>query len=313
MRARTAGLIDVALPVGNGRRARVMERPGLWMPAADLDALRADVATIADRSLPAPLDYGVFRPGAPLDDVIVTVVWARDRPVAFNALAPLDVALGPARRERVLHLGLVMVDPAARSGGLSWVLYGLTCFLVFARGGFRPLHVSSVTQVPAVIGMVADTFGEVYPDPRSAGGRARPSLAQRIIARRLVSVHARAFGVGPDARFDETRFVIENAYTGGSEALTKTYDEATPHRDPAVNAWARATLDYARGDDVVQLGRIDLAAARDYLARQVPRRRVAGLVGSALAAAGFALAGRAVLPVAHWFDTSRPLGSLRRR
>ena len=304
------GLIDVSLPVGRGRRARVVERPGLWMPAAELDALRDDLRAIAERTLAAPLDYGVFRPGAALDDVIVTLVRQGERPVAFNALAPLDVALAPNRRERVLHLGLVMVDPDMRASGLSWVLYGLTCFLVFARGGFRPLHVSSVSQVPAVIGMVAETFGDVFPDPRRPG---RPSLTQRIIARRLVSVHSRAFGVGPEARFDERRFVIENGYTGGSEALRKSFEEATPHRDAVFNDYARATLDYARGDDVVQLGRIDLATARDYLSSQVPRRRVAGLLASAVATAAFALAGRAVLPVAHWFDTSRPLGALRRR
>lgn len=310
MRARSAGLIDLSLPVGPRRRARVVERPGLWMTAAELDALRDDLRTVAASTLSAPLDYGVFRPGAPLDDVIVTLVHQDDRPIAFNALAPLDVTLGPHMRERVLHLGLVMVDPTMRSGGLSWVLYGLTCFLVFARGGFRPLHVSSVTQVPAVIGMVAETFGDVFPDPRRPS---RPRLRQRVLARRLVATHARAFGVGPEARFDEARFVIENGYTGGSEALKKSFEEAVPHRDERFNAYARQTLDYARGDDVVQLGRIDLPTARDYLRRQVPRRRVAGLVTSALATAGFALAGRLVLPVAHWFDTSRTHGTLRRR
>ena len=304
------GLLDLALPLGRDRRTRVVERPGLWMRGAELDRLRADLHAVAARTLAAPLDYGVFRAGAPLDDVIVTLVREGGRPIAFNALAPLDVALAPHRRERVLHLGLVMVDPSARSAGLSWVLYGLTCFLVFARGGFRPLHVSSVTQVPAVIGMVAETFGGVYPDPRREG---RPSLTQRILARRLVATHAPAFGVGPQARFDEGRFVIENAYTGGSQGLKKRFEDAAPHRDERFNAYARATLDYERGDDVVQLGRIDLATARDYLSRQVPRRRVAGLVTSALATAGFALAGRAVLPAAHWFDIAHAHGPLRRR
>ena len=40
-----------------------------------------------------------------------------------------------------------MVDPDARSRGFSWVLYGLTCVLLFVRNGLRPLYVSNVTQV----------------------------------------------------------------------------------------------------------------------------------------------------------------------
>ena len=311
MRARDASLLDVSLPIGRSRRVRVVERPGLWMEAGELERLRADLFAVARRSLKhGDLDYGVFRPGAPLDDVIVTLVREEARPIAFNALAPLDVSLARGRRERVLHLGLVMIDPDLRSGGLSWVLYGLTCFLVFAQGGFRPLHVSSVTQVPAVIGMVARTFGDVFPDPSRA---TRPTLVQRVLARRLVADHATAFGVGPDAHLDEARFVIENGYTGGSEALKKSFAEAAKHREAVFNDYARTVLDYERGDDVVQVGRIDLATARDYLAKQVPRRRLGGLLASAAVTGGFALAGRAVLPVLHWFDTTRPCGSLRPR
>jgi hypothetical protein len=133
------------------------------------------------------------------------------RPVAFNALAIIDLDLGDGPTE-VLHLGLVMVDPDLRSRGLSWILYGLTCVLLFFRNQMRPLWVSNVTQVPAIVGMVSETFSDVRPMPE------RPresSLRHVLLARAIMRDHRHVFGVGEDAGFDEDRMVITNAYTGG--------------------------------------------------------------------------------------------------
>ena len=76
----------------------------------------------------------------------------------------MDVTLH-GRDAEVVHLGLVMVDPSLRSSGLSWVLYGLTCLVLFVRRQLRPLWLSNVTQVPAIVGMVSETFSDVFPAP----------------------------------------------------------------------------------------------------------------------------------------------------
>ena len=105
------------------------------------------------------------------------------------------------------------------------------------------------------------------------------------------------------------RFVITNAYTGGSDALKKTFEAAPKHRDEQYNAFCARELDYARGDDVLQLGRIDLAGARRYLLSEVPSGSL-----PALLATGAALAlQRLVLPAVHWLDDTRPFGILRPR
>ena len=57
--------------------------------------------------------------------------------------------------------------------------------------------------------------------------------------------HRRVFGVGEDAGFDEARFVITNAYTGGSDNLKKSFDVAPKHRDEAYNDFCREQLDYS--------------------------------------------------------------------
>ena len=121
--------------------------------------------------------------------------------------------------------------------------------------------------------------------------------------------HRAVFGVGEEAGFDEARFVITDAYTGGSDALKKTFDVAPKHRDEQYNAFCGRELDYARGDDLLQLGRIDLACARRYLLSEVPPGSLPGL----LAASAMLALQRMVLPVTHWMDDSRAYGTLRPR
>jgi hypothetical protein len=68
------------------------------------------------------------------------------------------------------------------------------------------------------------------------------------------------FGVAAEAGFDDERFVITNAYTGGSAPLKKTIAEASPHRSRAVNEMCRTSLDYDRGDDFLQVGQLTVRA-----------------------------------------------------
>lgn len=297
--------MDVTLRSGPDYVVRIIERPGLWMDGVTLAELSAQLRIIASRTLDdGGLTYGVFSgDAARMGQVIITLVSRPDgSPVAFNALAVMTLDTAPEPTE-VLHLGLVMVDPAERSRNLSWVLYGLTCFLIFFRRQFRPVWVSNVTQVPAVVGMVSTMFSKVWPGP----DKGRRTLTHLLLARQIMAGHRDVFGVGPEAGFDEERFVITDAYTGGSDDLKKTWDEAPKHRDDRYNSYCADTLDYVRGDDVLQLGQMDVTAMRGYLAREVPKSAVLGLV---LTGALVALR-RIVLPAVHWFDAGQNWSVLR--
>lgn len=284
----------------------IVERPGQWLPRDELDRLIADCRTVVAACLDGQqLDYGLFAPdGSAWTRTVVTLVRrsADRRPVAFNAMPLLPVHRGGTDAD-VLHLGLVMVDPAERSGGLSWILYGLTCFALFVRGGLRPLWISSVTQVPAVVGMVAETFDEVYPGQKGT----RPTFVHRHLAHQIMTGQRAAFGVGEDAGFVTDTQIITNAYTGGSDNLKKSFAVAAKHRDERYNRFCETALDYERGDDVLQIGRLDLGAARRFLARSVPRSAL-----PQLAVQGLIVAVQAVVaPLVQWLDSDKPLGRLR--
>jgi hypothetical protein len=275
----------------------------------ELGELVSQLRVVAARTLPEEsLTYGIFSGERErLARAIVTLISeeATGRPIAFNALSVMEVELDGEPAE-VTHLGLVMVDPEERGRGLSWVLYGLTALVLFARDGLRQKWISNVTQVPSVVGMVSQTFSDVFPSPHPD---ARQSFAHLQLARGIMSRHRGVFGVGDDAGFDETRFIITNAYTGGSDALKKTFEAAPKHRDEQYNIFCARELDYARGDDLLQIGRIDLAGARRYLLSEVPSGSLPALLATG-AALGLQ---RLVLPAVHWLDDTRPFGILRPR
>lgn len=305
---RRKGCLDLELGLHRQVRTRVIERPGLWMTADEQAALVADLRGVAGTGIGAELDYGVLS-GDPerLSQAVVTLLHDRRTGalVAFNALSFMPVQLR-GRDADVLHLGLVMVDPAYRAKGMSWILYGLTCLLIFFRRGMRPLWVSNVTQVPSIIGKVAESFDTAWPNPLVDSRRSFEHLG---IARQVMARHRHVFGVGAEAGFDEQRFVITNAYTGGSDNLKKTWEQAPKHRNDRVNALCERELDYARGDDFLQLAKFDLAVARRFLMREVPRHSLPALLYSL----GFLLLGRIFLPLWHWLDPRQPMGDLRAR
>jgi hypothetical protein len=301
--------IDLTLKTRPGLLTRIVERPGLSLPQDQLDDLVSQLRLVAGKTLPAgALTYGIFASErASLSRAIVTLITdeATGQPIAFNALSTMDVTLDGEAVE-VTHLGLVMVDPQAQGRGLSWMLYGLTALVLFVRDGLRPRWISNVTQVPAVVGMVSETFSDVFPSPHR---QARQSFAHLQLARGIMRDHRAVFGVGEDASFDEARFVIANAYTGGSDALKKSFETAAKHRDEQCNIFCARELDYIRGDDVLQIGRIDLAGARRYLLREVP----GGSLPALLATSAVLALQRLLLPLAYWLDDSKSFGTLRPR
>ncbi len=308
-RAFSQGSIDLTLRTHAGLVTRIVESPGSSLSEADLEALLSQLRIVAGKTLPASsLAYGIFAGERErLSRAVVTLICeeASGRPIAFNALSVMPVELDGEAIE-VTHLGLVMVDPDVQGQGLSWVLYGLTTLVLFMRDGLRPRWISNVTQVPAVCGMVGQTFSDVFP---SADPGARQSFAHLQLARGIMRQHRCVFGVGEEAGFDEARFVITDAYTGGSDALKKSFDAAPKHRDEQTNAFCARELDYARGDDLLQIGRIDLAAARRYLFSEVP----SGSLPALLATSAVLALQRLVLPAVHWMDDTHAFGVLRPR
>lgn len=279
-----ARTLDLELSTARGVTLRILERPGRWLSVVDRRRLLDEMRTLARESVGGePLEYGILS-GDPerWHRAILTLVreTGTGRLVGFSAMALLDARVC-GRSEDVLHLGLVVLDPACRGRGFSRLLYCLTTALLLARRAGRSFWVSSVTQVPAIVGMVARSLDGAYP-----GGIARPSDAHRQVAREIMARHRAAFGVADEAGFDAERFVITDAYTGGSDNLKKTLAEAPRHRDEDINQLCARELDYARGDDFLQIARFTPRVAWGCVRAFLERRSRPSSVARGLAVAG---------------------------
>jgi hypothetical protein len=291
---------SVRFPIGARFEVAMWERPGLWCDDATLSAMVQELRAVAraaqgDKGVP---EYGVLLGRRQdLATRVITIVYTRDgSPVGFNAPSYFEIPVGP-RLERVLHLGLTFVDPAFQRQRLPALLYGVTTFLLLFKSGLHGLWISNVTQVPAVFGMVSDNYAGVYP---GYGARARQTFTHLVLARAIMRSHRSSFGVGDDAEFDEVRQVITNAYTGGSDELKKSFDHAPKYRVEAANEICRRELDYARGDDFLQIGRCTLRSTLQFLRMKLPQGSIVQLTFRAAVLIALAT----IVPVIRWLVPS---------
>jgi len=231
--------------------------PGLWISDRKLAHLRETIERITLSELDALPEYGVYLPSRdPYKNRIVTLVYEKDeyKPVAFAAMVHCHVKVG-VRTHSVVHLGLVIKSKSSLMRNLLFLIYYYPLFYIFILRGFRSFWITSVSMEPSIIGAVADNFGDVYPHYL---GITQLNGMKLNIAKTLVSDFGHEFGIGPNAFLDEERFVIQESCRDPSEALSTSYERSAKYRDPRCNTYCKDTIDYERGDELLQIGRLSL-------------------------------------------------------
>lgn len=284
----------------------VLYRPGRWMDDAELVELTGCLRGVAK----AGSHHGVAPQYGPLlgerEDLSRRVVSiardARDeRALGFSAMALIPVTLD-GRADEVLHLGLLYVEPSSQRRDLVRPLYLVPLLMQLLLRGGRPFHCSSTSQVPAIIGWVGTAFPDTFP---STEPTARQTSLHRELAAQIFS-QRRVFGCDGTSELDLDRQVIRRAFPGGKAALRKTLAEVRLSRDGAVNAWCEEALDYGRGDEVLQVGRVELLAVRTVVRHFVARLGPAGWALEKAFAGLVRVAGEPSMRVAHRLLGGRP-------
>lgn len=233
----------------------IWECPGKWCDTLTINKILRDAREIAiayhsGENIP---EYGILSEGKDaLTNRIITIGYDKNtkKPLGFSAQVYLDGEIGN-RKIEILHLGLVYVIPEYQKKSLLGFLYILPSILILLKRRFRPIWISNVSQVPAVIGAVADYYQRVFPDPIE---KARQTSLHKSLGEHIFKFHRKTFGVGEEAIYDSANHLILNAYTGGSDNLKKNYKKCALHREIKVNSFCHKMLNYERGDDVLQIG-----------------------------------------------------------
>jgi hypothetical protein len=232
------------------------------MPDPELEELQDRLRALTRRCLGEVPDYGVYvKSREPYRHRILTLVYSKENqePIAFSAMVLWHVQLKHRRTPQpVLHLGLVLVAPEYRGRKIMYWAYHKPLFRFYLKRLFRPFWITSTTMEPVILGSVADSFSHVYPHyaPQSTPD---PTPAQLEIVRTFVSEHGHEIGVWEEAVFDEERFVIQGSSLGSCRSLMLSYADTAKYRVEACNEFCRQVLDYSRGDEILQVGRVDLA------------------------------------------------------
>ena len=103
--------------------------------------------------------------------------------------------------------------------------------------------------------------------------------------------------VSPNKEWNSEMQIIENSYTGGADHLKKSFAAAPKHRNPVVNEICEEHLDYERGDDFVQIGKLSpstfIQLFKSKKSRQTRLQMSINILIFSLAAM--------ILPVLRWF------------
>jgi len=231
--------------------------PGLWLSDRKLAHLRETIERITLSELGALPEYGVYLPSRdPYKNRIVTLVYEKDenKPVAFAAMVHCHVKVR-VRIHPVVHLGLVIKSKSSLRRNLLFLIYYYPLIYIFILRGCLSFWITSVSMEPSIIGAIADNFRDVYPHYL---GITQANGMKLSIARAFVSDYGHEFGIGPKAVLDQNRFVIKDSCRGPSEVLSTSYKKSAKYRDPRCNTYCKDTIDYEQGDELLQIGRLNL-------------------------------------------------------
>lgn len=235
----------------------IYERPGVWATEGELNEITQILKTIAKSAQhkDALPEYGcLLGSREDLSQRVISIAYDTrlKRAVGFSAQSYLDIKQGNFK-EQVLHLGLIYIDPTYQGKSVSYLLAMLPNILITIKNGFRDIWVSNITQVPVIYGLVASNYYNVHP---TNGKDSEQGFYHRYLAKKIFENHKPVFGVGEDAYYDDDLQIIKNSYTGGSDHLKKTFEITAKHRRQDFNEYCQKQLDYERGDDFVQLGKL---------------------------------------------------------
>lgn len=248
-------------PLPHNHSVLTYDQPGRWMTDTQLSTLVDELASIAVDSIDAPLAHRLFDESnarAAFSNRVVSVAYnAKGTPVGFTALVYI-----PFEGSFLIHLGLTMIRRSARGRRLQGKLFTKVLALATLNRWRFAYPVTNIAASPAGIGNVADYFDDVF--PHYAGIIARQP-AHLQMARHVLGHYRHEFGCSALATFNEETFVVRGSNQkdgGGSAAFIKRDGKpVSQHRHPTCNAFCTERLDFAKGDELLQVGRFNVMSS----------------------------------------------------
>lgn len=241
----------------------VLFYPGRYMNQMDREFLVKELVEVASECfLEAPDYQALSGKKEELDRAVICT--SRDengRLMGFCSALALPVEnVGD-----VLHLGLTCVHPDARGMNLTHHLTSkLLLKYLFKESMFKETWISNCACVLSSLGNVAMYFEDLYPSPY---GVKAPAARHMKIAQAIDSHYRESIAINESAVFNSERFVFEGS-VDGTVFEKDSDDERFHHRDPAMTEYYQDLLNFERGDEALQIGKVSLLTFPKYLLRK---------------------------------------------
>ncbi len=247
-------------------KIEVYDRPGRYLNQLELDTLITDLKSVASDCLDELPDYQCLAgKREEFDRLIIAVSRSKDgKMLGFCSSYILDAGA----HGQVLHLGLTCVLPLARRMGLTHKLTSkvVTTYLV-RYSLFKESWISNVACVLSSLGNVALHFDDVYPSPYKKS----PSAEHLEIARMINDKYRWELFIRDEAKFNDQNFIFEESVLGNQFQKSET-DKRYHHRSRKLTDFYANMMDFQRGDEVLQIGKVSLLTFPRYLLKNFKKR-----------------------------------------
>ena len=234
--------------------------PGLTYTDNDLDILTKELRLVASECFDeVPLYQALTGKRDELKRVVLST--ARDEKgnlLGFCSSLVLEVPM----YGEILHTGLTCVSPKARGKKLTHKLTSkLLIHFLLKESPLSSVWVSNCACVLSSLGNVALYFEDIYPSPFK---KKIPNKDYLNIANYISENYREPIAINETAIFNPETFIFEGSVKG--EVFEKSSTDARYyHRNRDITNYYKNILNFERGDEVLQIGKVSLLTFPKYL------------------------------------------------
>ena len=245
----------------------VLFHPGNYFTKAQLDQLTSDLRSIASDCFDE-IPYYQTLTGKRDEYKRAIISLARDKDkkiVGFCSSLVLEI---PTVGD-VLHLGLTCASPKARGKKLTHKLTSklLTQYLL-KEAPFDGAWVTNCACVLSSLGNVALYFEDIYPSPF---GAKKPTGHHLNIAKGISKFHRAPIAINHDAKLNEQTFIFEGSVKDAVFEKS-AHDSRFHHRNKEITHYYQSIMNFERGDEVLQVGKVSMLTLPKYFFKQAIRK-----------------------------------------
>lgn len=246
-------------------KVEVLNRPGKNLNDDQLVKLHEEILAVAKTCLDEIPDYQCLT-GKREEYSRLIISLARDEQGKLIGFCSSYILDG-GKLGNILHLGLTCVDPAGRGLGLTHKLTSKVVInFLFRYSLFKKSWISNVACVISSLGNVALYFENVFPSP----DHKIPSLDQRDVARLINEKYRHELYINKDATYFEDIGIFSGSVIGTMFEKSEM-DSCYYHRDRDLTQFYLNQINFSRGDEVLQIGKVSLLTFPKYLLRNVKK------------------------------------------